>query len=145
MLLGTYNIWEGGFLQGPDRRDKIRELIVRHRPDILCLQETPESISGILAAPDTYYVLESEDTSVSIVSKERPSEVVVIGERVVFAAFQVGGDTLDVYNVHMPFHPLQDQVRREMIEEVLQHTIKRNSLYSCIVGDFNSRALANQG
>lgn len=145
MKLLTYNIWEGGFKEGDDRRTLILNLITQHASDILCLQEATDFSHLSEKFAKHYQLSYDPNTSVAIFSKFAIEHSEIFDNRLMMVSVPFADDKLDIYNIHLPFHPLYDDIRLRMLTPILRHARKRASKYQCIVGDFNSRTINEFG
>lgn len=136
MKIATYNIWDSDAGM-PFRFRQLVDEIARTGADILCLQEvshweTHHRLSALCGYDHSHW---QARTGLSILSRHPIAETADL-EHGAFARIRVGGRTLLVVNLHLPWE------RASLREKAIVHTVERiadiKADYTLLTGDFNS-------
>lgn len=151
MKIMTFNVLVDGLHEAGDRRDLIRQVVAKHRPDVLCVQEGGDDPFWKTLAAENQFVehLHSEGRyRPSLFSKwpAAKSEVVdVFSPGAIYFEGEVAGIPLVVLNVHLPWKVTQDADRVAALQDLFERFALRDEPNACICGDFNSRSGGEPG
>ena len=151
MKLMTFNILANGEKEAGDRQGNIQQVIARHSPDILCMQEggAGDFWEGMIKENNFVFSENAEGAYHPSVYSRHP-----VSEYVTVDFFNPGGiyfkipfrdAQLIVLNVHLPWKVTADTERLAILDELLSTYCTDSNQYICICGDFNSRSAGEYG
>lgn len=134
MKIATYNIWDSE-VGMPVRFRQLTDEINRVKADIICLQEVSDfekhqRLSKLCGYEYSHW---QSQTGLSILSRY-PIEKTADFEYGTSAYLQLGGKTLLVVNVHLPWE--RASLREKAIVNIVAANIQAD--YTLLTGDFNS-------
>ncbi len=135
-----HNAWENG-KEGWSRENSLSAFYASCAAEIMCLQEyaVEDQLSEVLRSEGYEIVTETtEATSLSIISKCKVVDHRLIDDRALFASLRIDGQRVSVYNLHLPFHPLHDTKRLEVLRACIAHSEQHTTDFTIFCGDFNS-------
>jgi exonuclease III len=151
MKIMTFNVLVDGLHEAGDRRDLIRQVVAKHRPDVLCVQEGGDDPFWKSLAAENQFVehMHSEGRyRPSLFSKwpaDRSEVVDDFSPGGIYFKGVVAGIPLVVLNVHLPWKVTQDADRVAALKGLFERFALRDEPNVCICGDFNSRSVGEFG
>lgn len=136
MKIATYNIWDSE-VGMPVRFRQLTDEISRVKADIICLQEVSDlekhqRLSELCGYEYSHW---QSQTGLSILSRY-PIEKTADFEYGTSACLSLGGKTLLVVNVHLPWERVS--LREKAIVNITENTAAVQADYTLLTGDFNS-------
>lgn len=136
MRIATYNIWDSGAGM-PGRFQQLTHEIIGVSADILCLQEVSdrEKHNAFSSRCGYDFSCWQAQTGLSILSRY-PMERSADFEYGVSASIQLGGKTLLVVNIHLPWE--KASIREKTMVKIADAVSSIQADYTLMLGDFNS-------
>ncbi len=151
MKLMTFNILTNGEGEAGYRQQEIQQVIAKHHPDILCMQEGGDGDFWTAMIKEQGFVFSN-----NLEGSYRPSiySRFPVLDHKALDFFSPGGhyiripfrdSELIILNVHLPWKPTEDPERVAVLEELISTYGGNSDRYVCICGDFNSRTSGEYG
>lgn len=145
----TFNILKDGLYEQNNRQDIIFEVINKHNPDILCMQEGGDSPfwNDMAQKMQFSHFFNIEGTHApSIYSKlSINKQKTFYYDRAIYIQLTTSGKTLGVYCLHINERAMEDKIRIRELKTIMQSLPSHNDDFVCFAGDFNSRIKGEWG
>lgn len=149
LKLMTFNILRDGAVEGGDRREQIAEVVRKHDPDVICMQEGGDDAFWLdMAKARGFKHVQNipGEFQPALFAKQKVKQVAThSGVKFVYFQIDLGRSTLGVYSVHLMHWPPAEAERVAALRKLLALMQAQGDAFVCIAGDFNSRMRGEQG
>lgn len=138
ITLVTHNSWESGS-GGWDKRQMLIGFYLEQSPDVLVLQEMHADQEIKRCFSEVGYELAICSSDVACLAVFVRGKILIneaVNDRIQFVQFEAKGCVIDLYNLHLPYHPQSDGERLRLVEDCLRHLTGNSNVVLC--GDINS-------